>query len=246
MTDKFETILDECLSAVQAGVPIEEILAEVPEYATELRPLLYAASILADPDPKLAPAERKEALRSQYMRQVAELPAIAPSPFRQKIQAVFRIVKRRSTRAAILKDLTTIAVTVVLTLLMIALTLSYLAADTIPGDFLYGVKRLSETAQLSLTVTETQQRELIETLNQRRLSEIEQLIEQNRAAVVSFKGVLETKGKNLWIVEGLTLFLPNDASIEGDVQEGDTVEVVGLLRTNNVLVVDTIRRIDEE
>ncbi len=48
MTDRFETILDESISALQAGVPIEEILAEVPDYALELRPMLYAAMLLAD------------------------------------------------------------------------------------------------------------------------------------------------------------------------------------------------------
>ena len=41
MTDRFESILDESISALQAGVPLEEILDEVPEYAAELRPLLY-------------------------------------------------------------------------------------------------------------------------------------------------------------------------------------------------------------
>ncbi len=38
MMDSFESILDESISALQAGVPLEEILAEVPEYAEELRP----------------------------------------------------------------------------------------------------------------------------------------------------------------------------------------------------------------
>jgi hypothetical protein len=67
MTDQFEALLDESISALQAGVPIEEILAEVPDYATELRPLLYAATVLADPKPDLVPEERKAALRAHYM-----------------------------------------------------------------------------------------------------------------------------------------------------------------------------------
>jgi hypothetical protein len=245
VTDRFESILDESISALQAGVPLEEILAEVPDYAAELRPLLYAASLLADPDPKPAPVERKAALRNEYMKQVTELPTITPSRPRQKMQAILRIVKRRSTRAAILKDLFTVMVTVILTLLMIAFLLTYLALETVPGDFLYEVKRFSETVQLSLAVTEAQQQALEARFNQRRLAEIGELIEQNRAAVVKFRGVLETRGENLWIVEGLTLFLPNDANVEEPIQEGDTVEVIGLLRTNNVLVVDTIRLVDE-
>lgn len=241
MTDSFESILDESISALQAGVPIEEVLAEVPDYADQLRPLLYAATILADPNPKLVPEERKSALRSEYMRQVAELPAIPFPTLSEKAQAIFSIVRRRLTRKAVLNDLITITITVVLTLLMAALLLNYLAVDTIPGDFLYGVKRISESLQISLTFSEERQAELEDEFNQRRLREIEQLIEQNRAAVVQFRGVLETKGENLWVIEGHTVFLPTDIDIVGDPQEGDTVEVIGLLRTTNVLVADTIR-----
>jgi len=126
MTDRFEAILDESISALQAGVPIDEILAEVPEYAAELRPLLYAATLLADPNPKLAPLEKKAALRQEYMQQVAELPTISTAPFSQKAQAVFRIVKRRSTRKAILNDLLTLTITLLLTLIVGAFTLNYL------------------------------------------------------------------------------------------------------------------------
>ena len=43
------------------------------------------------------------------------------------------------------------------------------------------------------------------------------------------------------IVEDHTIFLPNDISIEDEIVEGDVVEVMGLLRSNNVLVADTIR-----
>jgi len=45
----------------------------------------------------------------------------------------------------------------------------------------------------------------------------------------------------LWVIEGHTIFLPTDIEVENDVQEGDIVEVIGLLRTNNVLVADTIK-----
>ncbi len=241
MTDSFESILDESISALQAGVPIEEVLAEVPDYAPELRPLLYAAAILADPDPVPAPEERKSALRGEYMKQLAELPAIPSPTFSEKIQATLRIVRRRLTGAAILNDLITVTITIALSLLVVALVLNYLAIDTIPGDFLYGVKRISENTQLSFAFNEDRRDDLEEKFNQRRLTEFEQLIEQNRVAVIQFRGLVETKGENLWIVENHPVFLPNDLIIEEDIQEGDIVEVIGLLRANNVLVADTIK-----
>ncbi len=240
MSDSFESILDESISALQAGVSIEDILAETPEYATQLRPLLFAATVLADPNPQLVPEERKSALRAEYMKQVATLPSVRPPTFNQKFQAISRIIRRRLTRRAVVSDMVTITLTVVLTLLMALLILSYAAGDTLPGDFLYGLKRASENIQLNLTFDAARRAALGEQFNQRRLAEIEQLIEQNRAAVVQFRGILETKGENLWIIAGETVFLPTDVNLEGQPQEGDQVEVIGFLRTNNVLVADRI------
>ena len=241
MSDNFESILDESISALQAGVPIEEILAETPEYAAQLRPLLFAATILANPNPQLVPEERKSALRTKYMQQVADLPAITTPTLNEKVQAIGRIIRRRLTRQAVLSDLVTITITVVLTLLMALLLLSYVAQDALPGDFLFGLKRVSENIQLALTFDEERHAALADQLNQRRLAEIEQLIEQGRAALVQFRGILETKGENLWIIEGLTVFLPPDVTLIGQPQQGDEVEVIGFLRTNNILVADTIK-----
>ena len=240
MMDQFEALLDESISALQAGVPIEEILAEVPDYATELRPLLYAATVLADPKPDLVPEERKAALRAQYLEQALELPP-APPTFRDKFQAVSRIFKRRVTREAVISDLITITITVVLTLIMAALLLTYTAQSSIPGDFLYGIKGLSENVQLALTFDAQGKEELESEFNQRRVTEIEQLLQQKRAAVVHFRGNLELKGENLWVIEGYPIVLAEDTAILGAPQENDLVEVIGLLRTNGTLVADTIR-----
>lgn len=243
MSDSFESILDESISALQAGIPVEEILAEAPEYAAQLRPLLFAATVLADPNPRLVPEERKSALRAMYLQQVTELPSEKPPTFSEKAQAVSRIIRRRSTPKAVFSDLATVIVTVILTLLMTLLLLSFAAQATVPGDFLYSLKRSSEAVQLGLTFGEAQRTGLIQQFNQRRLAEIEQLIQQDRAAVVDFRGVLETKGENLWIIAGQTVFLPADVILQGQPQEGDEVEVMGFLRTNEVLVADTIRAI---
>ena len=244
MTDRFESILDESISALQAGVPIEEILAEVPCYASELRPLLYAATLLADPNPQLLPTEKKTALRQEYLKQVAELPTITPSPFSNKAQAILRIIKRRSTRNAVLTDLFTVVATLFLTLAVVGFTLNYLAIDAIPGDLLYPIKRISESVQLWTALDTNHRTELEDKFNQQRLMELEALLEQNRTAVIQFRGLVETKGENLWIIEGHTVLLSDKTSIQGNIQEGDTVEVNGLLQSNKLLIADTITKIN--
>ena len=242
MNDRFESILDESISALQAGVPIEEILAEAPDLASELRPLLYAAMVLADPDPELIPEERKASLRAEYLAQATELATLSPG-IGQRIQALARVIKKRLTPKDVLNDVFTVIITVLLTLAMVLIVLNFAAKDTIPGDFLYGVKRVSEAIQLGLTFDTAQKLTLEEELNTRRLAELDQLMEQGRAAVVNFRGVLETKGDNLWVIEGRPVFVPQDAILEGNPQEGDDVEVHGFLRRNNALIADEIKHI---
>ena len=94
-----------------------------------------------------------------------------------------------------------------------------------------------EFFQLSLTFDPERKAELEEEFNQHRLEEIEKLIEQNRAAVIQFKGILETKGENLWIVEDHTIFLPNDISIEDEIVEGAAgVAIASLLEKREEIV----------
>lgn len=240
MRDSFESILDESISALQAGVPIEDILAEVPDYAPQLRPLLYAAAVLADPNPAMVAEDKKARLRAEYMKHVVQLPPEPSPPFGQKLRAIVAVVRRRTTRKAVLSDLAAVTITLVLTLMMAALVLNYLARDSIPDDLLYSVKRISESLQLAFTFNEGRQVELEEMFNERRLAELNQLIQQKRAAPIEFKGTLETKGANLWIVEGHLVLLPGEAAVIGDPQEGDRVKVSGMLRSNNALVADRI------
>jgi hypothetical protein len=244
MTDRFEAILDESISALQAGVPVDEILAEVPEYADELRPLLYAATILADPNPALVPETTKLALRDEYLKQVAELPSLPVPSFGEKIQASLRVINKRLTRKAVLRDLVTIALTIVLTVSMAVLILNYVAVDALPGDLLYGVKQTSENIQLALTFDENRRSEMATQFNRRRLQEIEQLIEQNKEAPVQFRGILETQGESLWLIEGHTVLLPQEIERDQTIQEGDVVEVRGVLSTNHMVVADWVTKVE--
>lgn len=240
MTDPFESILDECISALQSGIPLEEVLAEVPDYASELRPMLHLATVLADPNPTLVATEQRAALRNKYLEQVARLPADPSPSLNQKLQAMSRVLGRRLTPQAVLSDLITVLITALLTLLMSLLMLSYAAQDTIPGDVLYGFKRIVEQTRLTMTRDEATAQTLQYEFNGRRLDEIEQMLAIGRVGVVDFDGVLESQGQNLWIVDGYPIVLTEDTTVTGEPQTGRTVHVFGFLRTNRDLMADRI------
>ncbi len=245
MSDHFEAILDECVSALQAGVPIEDVLAEVPEYAAELRPMLHLATVLADPDPVLVPAEQKAALRNKYLQEVATLPAVPKPSGNEKVQAIYHVLKRRLTPQAVLSDLLTVLITALLTIVLSLLLLRYAAIDTIPGDPLYSLKRIEENTRLWLTPDDsTDQQRLEQTFNQRRLDEVERMTELSRIGLVNFVGVLESRGQNLWVVESYPVIITEDSTIQGNPQIGDRIEVVGFLRSNRNLLAETIRVVE--
>ena len=151
------------------------------------------------------------------------------------------IVRRRFTRKAFFNDLVTVSITIALTLIMAIFIFSFASRNSIPGDLLYSVKRISENVRLSFIFDQNSRETLENNFHRERLIEIEELMRQNRAAVVEFTGTLDTKGENLWVIEGVTIFLPEEGlTIQGNPQEGDRVEVVGFLRTDTVLVADRI------
>ncbi|MDM8521541.1 DUF5667 domain-containing protein [Anaerolineales bacterium HSG6] len=242
--NQFETILDECISAIQAGIPIDEVLETVPEYATELRPMLYAATILTEPNPVLIPTEQKANLRAKYMVEVATLPEPNAPPLTERIQAAYHITRRRLTREAILSDLLTIIITAMLTIIMALLLINYAAANTIPGDLLYRFKRTSETVQVNLSWSDTRVLALQETFDQRRLYEVEELLRQNRSGQVEFTGMVESQGERLWLIEGYPVILPTEMIIDSAIQAGSRVHVMGFLRINRDLVADEITLVE--
>ncbi|MDM8527515.1 DUF5667 domain-containing protein [Anaerolineales bacterium HSG24] len=242
--NQFETILDECISAIQAGIPIDEVLETVPEYATELRPMLYAATILTEPNPVLVPIEQKANLRAKYMAEVATLPQPSTPPLTERLQAAYHIARRRLTREALLSDLLTIAITTMLTIIMTLLLVNYAAIDAIPGDLLYRFKRMSENIQLTLSWSDENDLALQEKFSQRRLYEVEELLSQDRSGQVEFTGAVENQGKRLWLIEGYPVILPAEMTLDPAIQLGSRVHVMGFLRTNRDLVADEITLVE--
>ncbi|MFQ5343333.1 MAG: DUF5667 domain-containing protein, partial [Anaerolineae bacterium] len=220
MTHDFERHLAKALASLDQGQDIEAVLAEYPEEADELAPLLevaaYARETLDFFEPLstagLAAGRRRmleAAARKRFEPQRSWWQS-ALAPFRQW----FATPARGLATAALLLALFVAAggATVVA------------AADSLPGDPLYGVKRTSERVRLALTTDPTVRETLHTRFNRERQSEALTVAGMGRRAQLQFEGVLERRTDGAWIVDGIELLVDPEA-VEGEPVVGSTVVI---------------------
>lgn len=133
-----ETALDGCLEALASGeMTLEECLVRYPEHALELRPLLLAAVRVSD-SPAIAPSPQ---FRARAREQLVAHMRAHPQPVSP------RAVLARSSFASRARGLAGALASAVLVL---AVAGTAAAQWALPGHALYGWKRASESAWVSL------------------------------------------------------------------------------------------------
>jgi len=85
------------------------------------------------------------------------------------------------------------------------------AADSLPGDRLYPVKRLTEQVRLSLAPSAAARERYEEKLIEIRQQEAREVVRLQREVEVSFQGKLELVGDGLWMVEDIPVKIAPDA-----------------------------------
>lgn len=158
MKDKIEEILDKLLKRTQKGEDIESLLKEYPQLADELRPLLKLAVEIEDiPKP--------------------ELDADAISILVAKVRQTMR--SRKPSVGFSLKNLFTLhpiisrAVTAIVLVFVLALTTVFMSANSLPGNPLYQIKRISEKIHYAITFNDDGKAELHLIFANRRTHEFE-------------------------------------------------------------------------
>ncbi len=176
MANSIDLVLDQCLADLLSGrASVESCLTRYPAQAAQLEPVLRAAMQLqrVPPVPGLSPA-RRQALENRVMARVqARLP-------RNSYQAR-PAQSGRTTRLSFWQRRLTWAAAGVMSLLVLTATTVGASAASLPGDFLYPVKQLTEQATLALTPPEALPAVHAE-LAQRRLGEFAALM--NRGEVM--------------------------------------------------------------
>ncbi len=181
MDEQFERVLIECLDELQAGTPINSLLARHPEQADTLRPILETAFVLQDVRPAPTSTARV-ASRRALLNQAAA-------------------VRLAANRGRFAFRFATLLFAVFLFILIGSGSIIASAA-ALPGDTLYGVKQTVEQARLSLASDRTS---IEQEIDATRLSEVRQLINAGRTADVRFRGPIESIGDGRIEVAGLTV-----------------------------------------
>ena len=181
-SDAIEMILQDCLEKIQNGQStLEEVLAEHPDLAEDLRPSLEAAlwfrmhRATLDTRPGFIAASSRRVLEKIQQEQLAKT---RPAPvmgenFFTRIWQVLTGPRQLVYQAALV---------FVLLFVMVAGSggIAYAAQDALPGDLLYRVKISLENAEETFTQGEAPKAVLQIRLAQRRLTEIQSLIAHDR------------------------------------------------------------------
>jgi hypothetical protein len=190
MKQRFEDILAECLDAVNAGrSTVEECLSLYPQWSDRLEPLLRLGLRLGDasfpePDPSFRAAARERFLSATQAR------AAHPQKSRRLLPALPALpqwrwhLPRVRFAAGPPSDWRRVVATMAAALLVGFFGFSTFAVATsgnsLPGDWRYSVKRLTERTRLTFTFGDDARRDYRISLAEERLHEVQKLAGQDR------------------------------------------------------------------
>jgi hypothetical protein len=163
----FRDIFEECLELVLVkGETVEECLRRYPEHARELKSLLETATAAKKAMAVQPSPEFRERARQQFYATLRQMPA-------QKKRAGFSWGGQSRWATA---------VAVVLALLLVSGGTVAAAGSSMPDQPLYPVKRATEQARLTFTVSALGKAELYAQLADRRVAEIIYLAGKGKSA----------------------------------------------------------------
>ncbi len=179
MTDNrdFDQILDICLDRLQTGATVADCLANYPQHAAQLAPLLQVASLLEAPP---GPAMSAKGLRAGEARLLAQA-AKMRSTRRQAKPAPWTGLFRRLAAAGI-------AGVLLLSGLLGAGTVS---AASLPGSPLYPIKQATEAVVTWAAFTPQWQTAIHLAWAERRLDEAQALLARDGSVDPSLLAALE-------------------------------------------------------
>jgi hypothetical protein len=210
MDSRLEAHLIACLSQLEQGAPLEEILAPYPaDTAANLRPMLLTAVRLR----QLPLAHTVAAQADSKKRFVAEA-------------AVLRDKRPSWGQGWLINLWGGLRLTTAVALFALIFFAGYIflnAPNALPGDQLYGAKLTLENWTLSRQPADVRQAEI----QAERRREVAALLVVGRSTAVAFQGELAASDLEFWLVGEIPVIITTDTRLDGPLDIGAVVEISG-------------------
>jgi hypothetical protein len=221
VNENIESVLDKCLSEIESGASLEACVARHPSLAAQLEPLLHLAleirSLGEEPTP--APVDL-QAGRQRVLREAARLRIE-----QQEKEQARQPPRWLSLPALMRRSAAAVALASILLVTILGAGTVAISANSLPGDALYPVKRISEEVQLFLTLDEQRKAQLVERLDARRREEALLISGSQRVAELSFRGHVESIQQERWSIGGVPVRASDETLVGDGVQVGTLVRV---------------------
>jgi hypothetical protein len=219
-----ESVLDECLNQIAVGKAkaLDACVAEHPTLASELEPLLHLAvelETLREYEPP-SPAAL-QAGKQKLLREAARLKALQEKQARARRLPLWPI----SLQSLLRRSTAVVALAAVLVVTLLGSGTIAASANSLPGDHLYAVKRMTEQFQLVFTLDRQAKEQLVQRLDERRREEAKAIATSHRVAEMSFRGRVESMDASSWTISGVAVSVSAETVVEGEVSTGAMVGV---------------------
>ncbi len=231
---RLERLFEEAVERIEAGEPVEQVLASYPaDVARELEPLLSVVTLFDGfPEPPPRSPQRVAQGRAAFLAQAAQMQA-RPSLWDHLAQSF------RSLLAGLSPSWQRAAMTVAALLVIVILghTTLVRASQSLPGDPLYPLKRTWEGLTVLLTFSPEERASLQAEYIKRRQSEVSQVVQRRRPVDrLQWAGYIISIQGEMWQVDGQTLRVPKSARIVGTPAVGKWADVVAMAPGDGTLI----------
>ncbi|HEY5638856.1 MAG TPA: DUF5666 domain-containing protein [Dehalococcoidia bacterium] len=183
MWRRYSSVLDECLSALRAGEPIEHIVARYPRHAARLRSALSLAARVQS-SPRVAPRAQAQERSWRIVRERAHQLRLGGR----------RVTARRPSYGALLKPAAAF-IAVLLFVSSFGGGLAYASQDAMPDSPLYSVKLATEDIRLWFVFDEKHEAEILLDQSNQRVDEIRSMVSQGETIPANVLGALENRNR---------------------------------------------------
>jgi hypothetical protein len=252
---RFDLILEDCLSRIDRGETLHDILDSYPKLEGRLEPLVQAA-LTGRRQPKPVPSSG--AIRIGKNTMLAELPALKQKDSIKKKETILVSNQKpgqwleqfadqilRRTGPGLKPVYRLVIVGVFLLLVGSAFTINA-SASSLPGDRLYDLKLGLEKVQMVLVFNPESRKELVQKFEEKRRSEVEQLLEEGQVQQAAFLGAIEKMDFSIRSISGVPVKLGPEVEVKGDIEEGTEVVVEAVTREDGTVLAAEISGADEE